>query len=183
MIAPSTPTLHSEAYIKKHKHCFPKIGRNTLLNRQKLIICLIFFLIDTTVTFQLSLVCNSQIESHTHRHQTFQLSRLHRVSYRFTPFSQSHSRFFISHGFTNFEWIFSKTQFSKKNKHRQHILLKKAFLVWLTKIKQATLSWALLSMRLVKTHIDSPFQWKSLSDLLKIVEVFTIEYSRQHSSK
>ena len=46
-----------------------------------------------------------------------------------------------------------------------------------------SLSWAPLSIMLVKTHIDNLFQWKSLSDLLKIAKVFTNEYSRQHSSK
>ena len=40
---PIYTTLHSEAHIKKYKHCFPKIGRNTFLNRQKLIICFNFF--------------------------------------------------------------------------------------------------------------------------------------------
>ena len=44
-------------------------------------------------------------------------------------FSGSHGRFFISHGFTNFEWIL--------NRWHIPILLKKAFLVRLTKIKQA----------------------------------------------
>ena len=73
--------------------------------------------------------------------------------------------------------FFPKLTVLQKNKHRRHIpvLLKKVFLVWLTKIKQAVLSWALLSIKLVKTHIDSPFQWKPLSDLLKIANVFTTE--------
>ena len=37
------------------------------------------------------------------------------------PFSRSHSRFFVSHGFTNFEWILSKTHNFLKNKHRWYI--------------------------------------------------------------
>ena len=50
--------------------------------------------------------------------QTSQFSRFHRVSQGFTALltvSRSHGRFLISHGFTNFKWIFSKTHsFLKK---------------------------------------------------------------------
>ena len=55
-------------------------------------------------------------------------NRRHTVS---QPFSRTHGRFLISHSFTNFERIFSQTQFSKKNKHKQNIpvLIKNAFLV------------------------------------------------------
>ena len=48
------------------------------------------------------------------------------------PFSRSNGRFFISYGFTNFErFLFSNSQFYKRNKHKQHIpmLLRNAFLV------------------------------------------------------
>ena len=42
------------------------------------------------------------------------------------PFSRSHGRFFISHGFTNFKWIFSQSQFPKKTS-RKHNPLSKNF--------------------------------------------------------
>ena len=35
------------------------------------------------------------------------------------PFSRSHGRFFISHGFTNFKWIFSQTHSFVRKQTRQ----------------------------------------------------------------
>ena len=85
---------------------------------------------------------------------------------------------------------FSQTHSFYENKHRQHIqiLLKDTFLVWLTKTKQEIavlllLSWALLFIILVKTHMENPFQCKQLSDSLKIAKICTTKYNRQLSSK
>ena len=36
------------------------------------------------------------------------------------PFSRSHGRFFISHGFANFKWIFSQTHNFLRKQTRQH---------------------------------------------------------------
>ena len=67
--------------------------------------------------------------------QTSQLWRFHRVSHGLLPLSRSHGRFFISHGFTNFKWIFSQTRsFVRKqtrqpsNSIRQHKPLPKKYL-------------------------------------------------------
>ena len=85
---------------------------------------------------------------------------------------------------------FCQTRSFYENKHRQHIqmLLKDTFLVWLTKTKQEIavlllLSWALLFIILVKTHMENPFQCKQLSDSLKIAKICTTKYNRQLSSK
>ena len=60
-----------------------------------------------------------------HWAQTSQLSRFivsHMVS---LPSLQSHGRFFISHGFTNFKWIFSQTRNFLRKQTRQHNPLSK----------------------------------------------------------
>ena len=57
--------------------------------------------------------------------QTSQLSCFivsHTVS---LPSLQSHGRFFISHGFTNFKWIFSQTRNFLRKQTRQHNPLSK----------------------------------------------------------
>ena len=46
-----------------------------------------------------------------------------------------------------------------------------------------SLSWALLVIMLVKTHIGVPFQWKTQSYLVKTAKNFTTKYNRPHSSK
>ena len=51
------------------------------------------------------------------------------------------------------------------------MMLKKAFLVWLTRIKGAVavlyLECTLLSIMLVKTHIDNPLQWIPTQNVMK----------------
>ena len=49
--------------------------------------------------------------------------------------------------------------------------------------KQPQFSIFELFIKLVKTHIDNPFQWKPSSDLQKMAKKFTAEYNRQHSGK
>ena len=106
------------------------------------------------------------------------------------PFSQSYGRFFISHAFKNFEQIFSQihsflkkqTQGVHSNVNKEHIssmINKNKTSIW----SSLSLSWALLFIMLVKTHIDVPFQWKTSSDLLKTAKNFTAKYNRPHSSK
>ena len=46
-----------------------------------------------------------------------------------------------------------------------------------------SLSWTLLFVKLVKTHIGYPFQWKTQSDLLKTAKQFTAKPNRPHSNK
>ena len=81
------------------------------------------------------------------------------------PFSRSHGRFFISHGFTNFEQMFSKTHnFLKKQTQAAHSNVNKEHISSMTnKIKTSihsflSLTWALLFIMLVKTYIGVPFQ-------------------------
>ena len=84
-------------------------------------------------------------------------------------FSRSHGRFFISHGFTNRERIFfPNSQFSskkkKKSKNKQtqtahsndteeHI----SRMINKKKTSTLYLSWKLLFIKLVKTHIETTF--------------------------
>ena len=106
------------------------------------------------------------------------------------PSSRSYSRFLISHDFTNFDQIFSQIH-SFPLKQTQAAYSSVAEECIFSMINKNTtsnrsslsLSWALLFIMLVKTHIDNPFQWKLLSDLLRIGKKFTAEYNRQHSSK
>ena len=106
------------------------------------------------------------------------------------PFSQSHSRFFISHSFTNFEQIFSQTySFLKKRTQAAHFNVNKEHISSMinknkTSIHSSlSLSWALLFIMLVKTHIGVPLQWKTPSDLLKIAKKFKAKYNWPHCSK
>ena len=73
------------------------------------------------------------------------------------PFSRSHGRFFISHGFTNFERIFSRTySFLKKQTQVTHFNVNKERISSMinknkTSIRSSlSLSWALLFIMLVK---------------------------------
>ena len=112
----------------------------------------------------------------------------HKVS---LPFSQSHGRFLISHGFTNSEQIFSQTQnFLRKQTQAAHSnAAEQRIFNMITKNKtnsrsSLSLSWARFFIMLVKTHIiDKPFQQKPPSDLLKIAKELTAAYNRQHSSQ
>ena len=85
--------------------------------------------------------------------------------------------------------IFSPNSHFFKKINRQHIpmLLKNAFLVWLTKLKQALEVlhiWVAHSCPLCYwRHTDSPSQWKPPRDLLKKVKKSTAEYDRQNSTK
>ena len=86
-------------------------------------------------------------------------------------FSRSHSRFFISHGFTNRERIFSQTHsFLKKKTTKKTTTNKQTQTAhsndteerisrMINKKKTSTLylSWKLLFIKLVKTHIETPF--------------------------
>ena len=83
------------------------------------------------------------------------------------PFSLSRGRFFISHGFPNFERIFSQTHsfLKKTNKQTQAAYSDAAeerISRMINKSKTSShsslyLSWKLLLIKLVKTHIDNPF--------------------------
>ena len=64
-----------------------------------------------------STLCNRPLNSHG-------FTVCHTVS---LPFSRSHGRFFISHGFTNFKWIFSQTHNFLRKQTRQHNLLSKKY--------------------------------------------------------
>ena len=106
------------------------------------------------------------------------------------PFSRSHIRFFISQGFKNFEQGFSQTHsFLKKQTQGAHSNVNKERISSMinknkTSIRSSlSLSWVLLFIMLVKTHIGVPFQWKTPSDLLKIAKKFTAKYDRPHSRK
>ena len=104
------------------------------------------------------------------------------------PSSRSHGRFLIPHNFTNFEQIFFQTHsFPKKQPGSIFQCSEECIFSMVNKntsnCSSLSLSWALLFIMLVKTHIDNSFQWKLLSDLLKIAKKFTTEYNRQHSSK
>ena len=108
------------------------------------------------------------------------------------PFSRSHGRFFIYHGFANFEQIFSHTHsFLKKNKTKKQAAhsndAEERISRTINKNKTSSrsslyLNWKLLLITLVKTHIDNPFSWNPPSDLLKIMKKITGEYDGQHSS-
>ena len=106
------------------------------------------------------------------------------------PFSRSRDGFLISHGFTNFERIFSQTYiFLKKQARAAHSNFNKERISSMinknrTGIRSSLfLCWALLFIMLVKTHIGVPFQWKTPSDLLKIAKKFTAKCNWPHSSK
>ena len=93
------------------------------------------------------------------------------------PFSQSHGSFFISHGFTNFEQIFSQTHsFLRKETQAAHAnAAGKCISSMINKNKAGScsslyLSWALLFIVLVKKHVDKTFNWKPPSDLLRKVK-------------
>ena len=90
------------------------------------------------------------------------------------PFSRCHGRFYISHGLTNFEWIFfPNLQLSKKTNtgstfqccwrtHSSMININKT-----SSRSSLSLNWALLFIMLVTTDMDNPLHWKLLQDLLK----------------
>ena len=99
------------------------------------------------------------------------------------PFSRSHGRFFISYAFKNFEQIFLKLTVSKKTQGAHSSVNKERISSMINKNKTSirsslSLSWALLHIMLVKTHIDIPFQWKTPSDLLKTAKRFTAKYNQ-----
>ena len=100
------------------------------------------------------------------------------MSYGFTAFLK------VSRCFTNFEWIFSqKHSFLRKQTKAAHSSgAKERIYSMINKNKTSSrdslsLSWALLLIVLVKTHIDNPFQWEPPSDLLKKVKKSTAEYN------
>ena len=93
------------------------------------------------------------------------------------PFLRSQGGFFISHGFTNFKRIFSQTHnFLRKQTKAAHSNdAERRISSMINKSKTSSrsylsLSWALLFIVLVKTHIGNPFQWKPPSALLKNVK-------------
>ena len=92
---------------------------------------------------------------------------------QFQCLSHGHGRFFISHGFTNFEWIFSpNSQFSLKMNTGNTFQCWKMHSSMISKNKTSSCSslswsWALLFIILVTAGIDNPFQWKPPQDLLK----------------
>ena len=73
-----------------------------------------------------STLCNRPLNSHG-------FTVCHTVS---LPFSRSHGRFFISHGFTNFKWIFSQTHNFLRKQTRQHNLLSKNIVACLLHTKK-----------------------------------------------
>ena len=91
------------------------------------------------------------------------------------PLSRSHDRFFISHGFTKFGWIFSqKTHtFLKKQTQISHSNAAEELISSMINNNKTSsrsslsLSWALLFILLLKTYTVKPSQWKSPLDLLK----------------
>ena len=92
--------------------------------------------------------------------QTSQLSRFHRVSHGFTAFSLSHGSFFISHGFTIFERNFSQTRSFLRNETQAAYSNAAGERIYSMINKNKTgsrsslyLSWALLFIVLVKTHM------------------------------
>ena len=113
------------------------------------------------------------------------------LSYGFIrlPFSRSHGSFFIAHGFTNLAWIFPNTQFLWKQAQAAHSNTAEGHISSMINKNKAgncsspSLSWALLFIILVKTHMENPFQCKQLSDSLKIAKICTTKYNRQLSSK
>ena len=113
------------------------------------------------------------------------------LSYGFIrlPFSRSHGSFFIAHGFTNFAWIFPNTQLLWKQAQAAHSNTAEGHISSMINKNKAGycsspyLSWALLFIILVKTHMENPFQCKQLSDSLKIAKICTTKYNRQLSSK
>ena len=105
------------------------------------------------------------------------------------PFSWSHGRFFISHGFTNFGQIFSQTHsFLKKQTQAAYSTAAEEHISSIIN-KNKTSSCSSLSFELgnivhyVSEDTYNPFQWKPPQDLQKIAKKFTAEYNRQHSSK
>ena len=95
------------------------------------------------------------------------------MSYGFTAFLK------VSRCFTNFEWIFSqKHSFLRKQTKAAHSSgAEERIYSMINKNKTSSrdslsLSWALLLIVLVKTHIDNP-----PSDLLKKVKKSTAEYN------
>ena len=83
------------------------------------------------------------------------------LSYGFIrlPFSRSHGSFFIAHGFTNFAWIFPNTQFLWKQAQAAHSNTAEGHISSMINKNKAgncsspSLSWALLFIILVKTHV------------------------------
>ena len=115
--------------------------------------------------------------------QTSQLSRFHGVSHGFTAFLTV-SRYLHFSGFTNFERILSQTySFLKKQTQAAHFNVNKERISSMinknkTSIRSSlSLSWVLLFIMLVKTHIGVPFQWKTPSELLKIAKRLTTKYN------
>ena len=109
--------------------------------------------------------------------QTSQLSRFHRVSHGFTAFLKvsrwllHFSRFykFWADFFQTHSFLKKQTKAVHSNADEERI----SSLINKNKTSSRSslfLSWALLFIVLVKTHIDNPFQWKPLSDLLKTVK-------------
>ena len=105
------------------------------------------------------------------------------------PFSRSHGSFFISHGFTNFEWIFPNTQFLWEQAQAAHSNVAEGRISCMINKNKAgscsspSSSWALLFNILVKTHTNNPLQCTPSSDLLKIAKICTAKYNRELSSK
>ena len=79
------------------------------------------------------------------------------------PFSRSHGSFFISHGFTNFAWIFPNTQFLWKQAQAVHSNAAEGHISSMINKNKAdncnspSLSWALLFIILVKTILITHF--------------------------
>ena len=106
------------------------------------------------------------------------------------PFSRFYGSFFISHGFTNFKWIFFKTHsFLRKQTQAAHSNAAEERISSIINKNKTdsrsflSLSWALLFIVLEKTYIDNPFQRKTPADLIKKVKKSIAEYNTQHSSK
>ena len=92
--------------------------------------------------------------------QNSQLSRFLRVSHGFPALQ---GRFFISRDFTDFERIFSQTHsfIKKTNKTARSNAAEKSISSTISKNKTSShsslsLSWTLLFIMLVKTHIGNP---------------------------
>ena len=85
-------------------------------------------------------------------------------------FSRSHGRFFISHDFTNIAWIFSQTySFLKEQKQVAYSNVAEKRISSMinqnnpSSRSSLSLSWELLFIILVNTHIDNPFPRKPSS--------------------
>ena len=93
------------------------------------------------------------------------------------PFSQFYGSFFISHGFPDFEGIFSKTQ-GFLRKQRQHNSLSENIVQWSSRYKKKKdrnpsfrdcfleLTWKWLSLEITKNFMENNHQ---ASILLKLV--------------